>query len=226
MASDANGLNPTPPRVVRVLLGVVVIVLLLAGAAVGREYVTRARHRIHLRAAIPKVCEDLRHERQALVRAIEAYKSKLGAYPPDHVLSREPLQVDEVTNQLLYELLGTFHDPASDTFSPPLLPSVQRDMLKSFFNTDAIKNNAGKVEEVQHFLKPHEVEATFAVHNKPDVALLGYFPSWEGIEPDLFAQIELSSWRYNSSAPVHNPGAYDLWIEVKTVQTNILLGNW
>jgi len=225
MGSEPNALKPGR-RIVLGLLAVVGIILLLAGAAVGREYLVHAKHKSHLRAAIPKIYEDIRHERQALLAAIEGYKRKFGSYPPDHVVSRQPLVVDAVTNQLLYELLGTWHDPAADTFTPPSFPSVRRDFIESFFGTTEFKNAAAKVDEVQHFLDPGEIEATVAVHNKPDVALLGYFPGWEGIEPDIYSQVDLSSWRYNSSAPVHNPGAYDLWIEIRTSQTNILIGNW
>jgi hypothetical protein len=221
MGSDLNALK-TGRRIVRGLLAVLGIIALVGGA----EYLVHGRHRTHLHAAIPKICEDLKHERQTLLGAIEAYKRKLGFYPPDHVISRQPLVVDSVTNQLLYELLGTWHDPATDTFAPARFPSVQRAFIESFFGREDFRNTAAKANEVQHFLDVADIEATVAVHNKPDVAVLGYFPGWEGIEPDIYAQVELSSWRYNSSAPVHNPGAYDLWIEIRTAETNILIGNW
>jgi hypothetical protein len=161
-----------------------------------------------------------------LLKAIGAYKTKLGFYPPDHVIDQQPLLVDAVTNPLLYELLGTWHDPAAETFTPARFPSVHRSLIKSFFNTDGFKNSAAKADEVQHFLDASAIEATVAVNSKPDVGLLGYYPSWEGIEPDIYSLVGLSSWRYNSSAPVHNPGSFDLWIEIETSQTNILIGNW
>ena len=225
MSSEQNSLTPKR-RVVGVLIALTGIILLAAGAVVGHDYLAHARLRTHLHAAVPKVCEDLRQERQSLIKAIEAYRGKLGFYPPDHVINRQPLVVDAVTNQLLYELLGTCHDPAADTFTPAHFPSIHRSLVKSFFGTEGFTNTALKVDEVQHFLGAADIEATMAVHNKPDVALLGYFPAWEGIEPDIYSQIQLSSWRYNSSTPVHNPGTYDLWIEIRTSQTNILIGNW
>ena len=38
-----------------------------------------------------------------MVAAIEDYKSRLGFYPPDHALSRNPFVIDVATNQLLYD---------------------------------------------------------------------------------------------------------------------------
>lgn len=224
--TSAQNVLPRKRSVIRSLLAVSGIITLAAGVVVGRECLARARLRSHLHAAIPKLCDELCQQRGLLLKAIETYKGKLGFYPPDHVISRQPLVVDAVTNPLLYELLGTWHDSAADTFSPARFPSVHRALVKSFFSTDAFRNTASKSDEVQHFLDAADIEAAVAVHNKPDVALLGYFPTWEGIDPNLYSHIELSSWRYNSSAPVHNPTTYDLWIEIKTSQTNILIGNW
>src|SRR6185369_10621605 len=104
------------PPLVQILITILAIALLFGGGLMARSYLAHERLRSHLRAAIPKVCDDLCRQRQSLLDAIDAYKAKLGFYPPDHIISREPLIVDAVTNQLLYELLGTFHDPATDTF--------------------------------------------------------------------------------------------------------------
>jgi hypothetical protein len=225
MNSDLHTLESNPRRL-RGLIVILGVIILVAGVAAGRDHWVHSKHRTHLHAAIPKICDDLKHEREALRSAIEAYKLKVGAYPPDHVISRQPLMVDAVTNQLLYELIGTWHDLATDSFTPPGYPSVGRDFIQSFFGTESFRNTAAKADEVHHFLDQEKIETTVAVHSKPDVALLAYFPGWEGIEPDIFAQVELGSWRYNSSAPTHNPGAYDLWIEIRTAETNILVGNW
>jgi hypothetical protein len=217
---------PSKRTASRSLLTAAVIITLVAGVVIGREYLARTRPRTHFHAAIPKICGELSQQRQLLQKAIEAYKAKLGFYPPDHVISRQPLVVDTVTNPLLYELLGTWQGPAADTFTPARFPAMHRSLIKSFFDTDGFKNSAAKADEVQHFLDAAEIEATVAVSSKPDVGLLGYYPDWEGIEPDIYSLIGPSSWRYNSSAPVHNPGSFDLWIEIITAQTNILIGNW
>ena len=219
-------LLPSKRSATRSLLAAVIIIALVAGVVIGREYLARTRPRTHFHTAIPKICAELSQQRQLLQKAIEAYKAKLGFYPPDNVISRQPLVVDAVTNPLLYELLGTWHEPGADTFTPARFPGMHRSLIKSFFNTDGFKNSAAKPDEVQHFLDAADIEATVAVSSKPDVGLLGYYPNWEGIEPDIYSLIGLSPWRYNSSAPVHNAGSFDLWIEIETSQTNILIGNW
>ena len=66
-----------------------------------------------VRAAVPSVCAKIRDQRQKVVSAIEAYKAHYGFYPPDHVISREPLVVDAVANWLVYELVGVTEDPTN-----------------------------------------------------------------------------------------------------------------
>jgi hypothetical protein len=209
-------------------LSVVVILAVAAGLAwVGRDLWARARTQQHLRAAIPRLCEELSQQRGVLVSSIEAYKVELGFYPPDHLLGRTPLRVDAVTNQLMYELLGTLHDSAKDTFTPPHSPVIRRALIKQLFGAEGFKNSAEKPELVRHFLDGTKLAASTAIHEKPEeVGLASYWPNWEGIEPDLYAQISPGTWCYNSSAPAHHPGSYDLWIEVKTPLTNIVIGNW
>jgi hypothetical protein len=211
--------------------GVLVALLILAGC-VGLLYAVyelrlRAERAAHLRSAIPRLCQELSQQRQVLISAIEAYKGRLGFYPPDHLLSRTPLIVDPITNQLMYELVGTLHDPAKDTFSPVHLPLIRRAVIKRFFGTDGFKNSAERAKLVNHFLDAANLTATVAINEKPDeVHLPSFWPNWEGVEPDLYAQVSAGTWCYNSSSPTHNPRTYDLWIEVKTPLTNIVIGNW
>ena len=54
--------------------------------------------------------EAARTQRDLIVDAIEAYHTHFGFYPPDHVVSRNPLRVDPITNTLVYELGGTTVD--------------------------------------------------------------------------------------------------------------------
>ena len=35
-----------------------------------------------------------------------------------------------------------------------------------------------------------------------------------------------SPWYYNASKPVHNPNAYDLWVEVLIGKETNVIGNW
>jgi hypothetical protein len=187
----------------------------------------RARAVEDLRSSIPKLCQEVSLQRALLVSAIEAYKNGLGFYPPDHLLSRTPPRVDPVTNQLMYELLGTLHDPVKDMFTPPHAPAIRRALIKRLFNAEGFRNSAEKPQMVRHFLDGSKLTSSKAINEKPEeVGLASYWPNWEGIQPDLYAQISPGTWCYNSSCPTHNPGTYDLWIEVRTPLTNILMGNW
>ena len=77
----------------------VLVALLILAAGVGLVCAVynlrvRAKKAAHLRSAVPRLCQELSQQRQVLVSAIEAYKTSLGFYPPDHLLSRTPLIVD------------------------------------------------------------------------------------------------------------------------------------
>jgi hypothetical protein len=127
----------------------------------------------------------------------------------------------------MYELFGSLHDPAKETFRPAHLPSIRWAVIQRFFNADGFKNSAERAELVNHFLDASNLLATVAINEKPDeVHLLSFWPNWEDVEPDLYAQISAGTWCYNSSSPTHNPRTYDFWIEVKTPLTNIVIGNW
>lgn len=211
---------------------VALLVMFSLGAVIGLGILaypgfTRARLTAHLRSSIPKLCEEAGRQRQVLSAAIESYKRALNTYPPDHLISNSPLIVDAATNQLLYELLGTVYDSTNDNFSASDFPSIRRVDAKRFFNTSRFNNSTEDPGKIAHFLKSTDMGATIAITERPNtVALLSYWPSWEGVQPDLYAQIEPGSWCYNSSAPIHNRSTYDLWIEIKTPLTNIVIANW
>jgi len=192
----------------------------------GFVLISRYRHDARLRSTIPRLCAEICQQRQCISGAIDAYRQALNFYPPDHVLQKNPLVVDAYTNQLLYELVGTVHDPTNRYFMPAGFAPISEQMVQSYFQAVRFANCVEHPEKIRHFLDSSNINATLALHQKPDVALLAFFPSWEGIEPELMSQIELGSWRYNCSSPTHNPGSYDLWIEIRTEQTNIVIGNW
>jgi hypothetical protein len=189
-------------------------------------WIARYRQHNRLRAAIPRVYAEVYGQRQSITTAIESYKQALNFYPPDHVLQQKPLVVDAFTNTLLYELVGSLHDSTNHFFEPAGFPPISAQTVRKYFHIDRFANTVEQGAEIRHFLDASNIIATMAVNQKPDVALLAYFPSWEGIEPELLGEIELGSWHYNQSAPVHNPGRYDLWIEIHTPLTNIVIGNW
>jgi hypothetical protein len=38
--------------------------------------------------------------------------------------------------------------------------------------------------------------------------------------------MRIGTWCYNSTKPQHNPGGFDLWMEVEAPGTNLVIGNW
>jgi len=206
---------------------VLVVAVALGFGRFGLRAYTRDRQQAHLRSSLPKLREELCLQRQILVSAILAYKQALGTYPPDHVVQQKPMLVDAVTNQLLYELLGTVYSASGQSFAPHNFPAIRKSDLGTFFNVGNLKNSAETPALARPFLKVSDLNSTVPISERPHVvALMTFYPNWPGVDPELGQQISAGSWCYNSSAPVHNTGGYDLWIEVNTPLTNFVIGNW
>lgn len=176
-------------------------------------------------AALPKVCAAIRQQRGELLKAIGAYKAQFGVYPPDHVLSRQPLVVDPVTNTLLYELVGTVYNPTNKMFQVAGLEAAEEKYVKEFFQCDGFKNSAESADKVKRFLAIEPVPAR-QLHDDPDVFAVGFQVPSEGVAPEVFWEFETSPWCYVSTAPTNNPGKFDLWIELKTKNQKLVIGNW
>ncbi len=175
--------------------------------------------------AMPKVCEAVRAERASIVEAIERYKVHFGVYPPDHVLSRQPLVVDPVTNTLLYELAGVTFNRAKKTLQVDGLEPAEEKFVKSYLQCDRFRNSGETRSNVFDFLKMDSLPAR-QLHDDPDVFALGFYAPYEAVGPALVWEFDATPWRYVSTAPTNNPGKFDLWIEVKTRHRRVLIGNW
>lgn len=207
----------------------VVIVLALAalGGAVYWAYEFTAAKILEgkVNAAWPKVCDQVREERGKLVSAIEAYKAHFGAYPADHVLSRQPLVVDPVTNTLFYELVGTVYNATNKMYSAGGSEAAEEKYVREFFQLDGFKNCGDSAEKVTNFLKGVSSPAR-QLHDDPDVFAVGFQLSYEGIATEIYWEFQTSPWRYVVSAATNNPGKYDLWIELKARKREVVIGNW
>jgi hypothetical protein len=175
--------------------------------------------------ALPMVCSAIREQRQELISAIEAYKQHFGSYPPDNVVSTKPQVVDEVKNPLLYELAGVNLNPTNHMFELDRLEPAQAAFVKGFFHRENFANCTPTGQEPKHFLSLTNLPAR-QLHDDPDVFAVGFSVSQLDVAPELFWEFDVSTWRYVSSAPVHNPGKFDLWIEIKTKSRSVTLGNW
>jgi hypothetical protein len=212
----------TPREVAFVLL---IAVLLAAITWLAWRTISAHNLQTKIDAAFPKVCDGVRDQRRILVKAIEDYKARFGTYPPDHVLSRQPMVVDPVTNTLLYELAGVLYNPTNKLVQAANLEPAEESFVLKFLNCDGFKNVSESAEKIPRFIKMDHMPIC-QLHDDPDVFLLGSPISDVALEPDVLVKFEMGSWRYVSSAPTHNPGTFDLWVEVKTPKRSSLIGNW
>lgn len=192
----------------------------------GHEMLSTRSHNSKVQAYLPRICREVAEQRDRLAAAISTYKQAYGFYPPDHLLSTNPMVVESVTNQLYYELNGCFYDRTGQVYCPNgTSEHISRPLMRDFFGAD-ITNSADVSSRSVSFLPSVRRETLIEIHPRPQtIALISYRPNWEGFDGDL-TEIQIGSWEYNSSAPRHNPGSYDLWLPLKTATTNIVIGNW
>ncbi len=206
---------------------VVVLILLLLGGLGYAAYKLIAARLLEARinAALPAVCAGIRSDRSKIIAAIEAFKTHYGTYPPDHVLSRQPLLVDPITNTLLYELAGVIYNPTNKTLRVDGLEPAEEQYVKAFFQCSAFSNYAASPDKIIRFLKVDPLP-TRQLHDDPDVFALASQAPFEAIDSGLVWEFDTSPWRYVASAPTNNPRSFDLWIELKTRNRTIIIGNW
>jgi hypothetical protein len=176
-------------------------------------------------AAFPKACDEIRVERAKIVSAIEAYKAHFGFYPPDHVLTRQPLVVDPVTNTLFYELAGTIYSSTNQMYQVPGTEAAEAKYVRGFFQVNGFKNCGDGEGKITNFLKEASSPAR-QLHDDPDVFAVGFQLPYDGIPMEVYFDFQTSPWRYVSSSPTNNPGKFDLWIELRARSHKAVIGNW
>jgi prepilin-type N-terminal cleavage/methylation domain-containing protein len=207
------------------LLVVIAIIALLAGMIIP---VTGALGRIKIRA-------KARAELAQVQVAIEAYKSKLGHYPPDNPGSA-------YVNQLYYELLGTTN--WNNTYNT-LDGSAQMaaGSVSSTFGAGGFVNcsQPGGGDEVRAavvFLRGlKQGESASVSVNGVLARVLTCSVPWSGnspMHPGLSLTPGVSSvspatanpFRYVSSNPVNNPNSFDLSVDVIIGGKTNRISNW
>jgi prepilin-type N-terminal cleavage/methylation domain-containing protein len=164
-----------------------------------------------------------------LETAIDRYHAAYGFYPPDNPGNPG----NPLTNQLYYELEGTIYD------SNKLFTTLDGRMKISTINVAAAfgisgfmnctKPGAGEeTRAAQTFLPDLKPNQTATV-NVGGVAITNLVSSVGGPLPAYqpMGIPGVNPWRYNSSSPTNNPGAYDLWVQIviQPGQTNLIC-NW
>ncbi len=176
--------------------------------------------------AWPIMRDAARAQRDAIASAIEKYHTHFGFYPPDHVLSRNPLRVEPVTNSLLYELGGTSYDPVKKTFANPRVDHVTPAALQETYQTNAFTNTVAPTESLREFLALDGFGFT-GLHDDPDLVALQLPIYVDGVSADAASEFGGStSWCYVSTSATNNPGKYDLWMVLRTDERAVVIGNW
>lgn len=174
-------------------------------------------------------------EMEQLETAIDRYKAAYGFYPPDN--QHNP--ANPLVNQLYFELLGTTNTGGSSPVFQSLDdPTIQlpQSAVTNIFGVSGFMNcsKTGSAEDVraaQNFLpglKPNQISSytnSSDTHSfKILITAVGgpdttYLPLGAGA-------IGINPWRYNSSNPTNNPGAYDLWVQLSIGGKTNLICNW
>lgn len=181
-------------------------------------------------AAIKRKIARVTVELANLETAIDSYKERRGSYPPSNGDTN-----NAVTNQLFYELSGTTAvTTGGDVTRFTTIKgdeSITPDTIEQFFGLPTQKvrgfaNSSVDKADVKNFapnLKPAQSEEIVSTPNAVELLVVPV----EGPN-DITTQKgkKINPWRYNSSAPVHNPETYDLWAEIVIGGKTNIIGNW
>jgi len=209
------------------LLVVIAIIGLLAGLVVG----------LSNHAAASSRYSRIRAELKQLETAIEAYKSKIGQYPPDNIVSRPPwtpsIVVNPVLNPLFYELSGTIVE--NDRFRiPNENVGIASATIQQFFNVEGFANASPNPKNVKGFIKDLKSTQVGKISPTDDVKVLVVPVPWPLNNPNFQSPInstdpsvkQVNPWRYNVSNPTNNPGGFDLWAEFVDGKKVKIICNW
>jgi hypothetical protein len=203
----------------------VTIVAVLIMAGLGDELYHGASslwHRRLLEKAIPAALVGVRGQREALIGAIESYKARFGYYPP---LYTGPGQARGVLNPLCYELLGARFDAKDSQFYVPITKDgLAVDEVQKLFNMHSFSNCLAFPIAPTNFLANRLL--TCAPLTK-DTDAFGVAVSFTEVTTEPFWEdFEFSPWRYTTNPAEHNPGKFDLWVEVDVAGKHFTIGNW
>jgi hypothetical protein len=197
----------------------VLLILTLLGGAVFLAYreVTAWRHRIRVEKAIPNVLTAIRSQLEDLKTAIEAYRGHFGYYP-------RPGNGGPVTNTLFYELVGTRFRATDGTYNLPTtkdpIPGAE---LERLFKIHSFSNTLPMPTWPTNFLFERQI-ASVGINGGDEVFGIGYRDD-DGLLEEMFGDFKISAWRYTQPG-THNPGGFDIWIEVEAAGKHYTLGNW
>jgi prepilin-type N-terminal cleavage/methylation domain-containing protein len=186
-----------------------------------------------------KLVSRARGELTQVQACIDAYKSKLGYYPPDN---RNPVngQLSPGLNQLYYELAGTIFtnntylskDHTAPALTPPMVSAFFGAGVTGFVNLDHGNSDEGRVAlEFVHTLKASQMADITVTNPGTRITVTARLmvctvPGPDPNSPPLNAGSTFNPWRYNSSFPTNNPTSYDLWADISLGTKVVRICNW
>jgi hypothetical protein len=211
-----------PLSFLQVILATGILVVLAGGLYGAYCGLTALWHRRMLKQTIPATLAGLRAQREEVTHIIEAYKGRFGFYPP---MSTAPGPKRGVINPLCYELLGLrFDKKRSEFFIPASKDPLTVGEAQKYFNVQTFSNCLEFPEMPTNFMadRPVSVQPLAA-----DSDLFGVGVSYTQFVPESFwYDYEFSAWRYTTNPAEHNPGKFDLWVEMNVAGKHFVVGNW
>jgi hypothetical protein len=205
------------------IAGATLVVLLAMASAYG-VYCAAAWvwHRGVVERSIPAALAGVRAQREELVGIIEAYKSKFGYYPPMFTPSGPGRGV---FNPLCYELLGVRFDQSTKEFHIPITKDgLSVDEVQKYFNMRSFSNCLPFPTLPTNFLANRALSVA-PLTNDADVFGVGL--SYTEFTPEsCWTDFDFTPWRYATNPAEHNPGKFDLWVEVNVAGKHFTIGNW
>ena len=211
------------------LLVVIGIIALLASLVVG----------LTAHAARKMRESRIRGELEQIATAIDAYHAEFNQYPPDNVVSRDPLVVNPVANSLYYELTGVIVDPDPNKArfrSPNRQQWIGASTVSSLFNADGFVNAGATAKETKSFLTSLTSAQHKSILKSPvDVEVLAVAADWPVNNPLLpppFNSTDPDVKRINpvryvaSPHATNNPATFDLWAEYVEGKKVKIICNW
>lgn len=205
-------------------MAVVTILVLVAGSGVYGLYrgVAAIWHRQMLERSIPAALTGVRAQREMMIGIVEEYKARFGYYPP---LFTSAGPGRGVLNPLCYELIGVqFDNKRAEFHIPATKDPLSKEEAQKYFNIRWFSNCFVFPKIPINFLANHAVPVQPLTH---DGDVLGVGLSFTEFTAEAFwYDYEFSPWRYVTNPAEHNPGKFDLWVEVNVAGKHFTIGNW
>jgi hypothetical protein len=113
-------------------------------------------------------------------------------------------------------------NPEFKTFGVPTAKeTINPDRMANLFNMRSFSNSLTFPSWPTNFISG----GGCAAREEDDIMMVGYGIPDE-LSPDIDDGFQITTWRYSADPAEHNPGKFDIWIEVDVLGQHIVIGNW